>query len=128
MQRISGNQDGFLLVAALTLLSVLILVGGTAVLLSSTDLKIAANFRATESTLQVAMAGTAQAREILRQLNAASTDLTSFTDELPGFKGNNGVLNGYATATDDVPVASGTLNGATYSVYATNDVQDANGQ
>lgn len=128
LERSLGNQDGYLLVAALTLLSVLVLVGGTAVLLSSTDLKIAGNFRATESALQVAMAGTAQARELLRQLNAASTDPTSFTDELSGFKGNNGVLNGYATGTDDVPVASGTLNGVAYTVYATNDVQDSNGQ
>lgn len=132
MRRISlgmlGKQDGFLLVAALTLLSVLVLVGGTAVLLSSTDLKISANFRATESALQVAMAGTAQGRELLRQLNAASTDLTSFTDELSGFKGSNGVLEGYAAGTDDVQVATGTLNGVSYVVFATNDAQDSNGQ
>lgn len=132
MRRISlgmlGKQDGFLLVAALTLLSVLVLVGGTAVLLSSTDLKISANFRATESALQVAMAGAARGRELLRQLNAASTDLTSFTDELSGFKGSNGVLEGYAAGSDDVQVAAGTLNGVSYVVFATNDAQDSNGQ
>jgi len=126
--RIVGNQDGFLLVAALTLLSVLILVGGTAVLLSSTDLKIAANFRQTESALQVAMAAVEAGRQNLRVLNRDSTDKTSFSDELAGFVGANSVLNGYATATDDVTLASGTLNGISYVVYATNDAQDANGQ
>lgn len=127
-KQVAGSQDGFLLVSALTLLSVLILVGGTAVLLSSTDLKIAANFRATESTLQVAMAGTQRAREILRQANVASTNMAFFTDELTGFVGSNGVLNGYGSGTDDIAVTSGTLNGVSYVVYATNDVQDSNGQ
>ena len=116
-------QSGFLLSAALTLLTALILLGTTAFILSSTDIKIGGNFRNNQMTLQVAMAGTERAREALRVENLASSDKTSFSDELNSAtrKGANGALNGYTTTTDDTPLANGTMNNVTYAAYLTND-------
>jgi hypothetical protein len=73
--------------------------------------------------LQVAMAGAERAREALRVENLASSDKASFSDELNSTtrKGANSILNGYTTTTDDVPLANGTMNNVTYSVYLTND-------
>ena len=59
--RLVKSEKGVLLVAALTLLSALTLVGTTAYLLSSTDIKIGGNFRNNQMALQVAMAGTERA-------------------------------------------------------------------
>lgn len=123
-KKLLSRQEGFLLIAALTLMSALVLLGTTAYLLSSTDIKIGGNFKTSQMTLQVAMAGTERAREILRQTNAASSDPSSFGDELLGVRGTNSVLNGYSASTDDVPVvlpSPSTMNGVSYVVYLTND-------
>jgi Tfp pilus assembly protein PilX len=124
--RFLQSQKGFLLVAALTLLSALTLVGTTAYLLSSTDIKIGGNFKNQQMALQVAMAGAEQARQALRVENLSSSDTASFSDELNSAtrKGVNGVLNGYSTTTDDQSIASGTLNGVSYSSFLTNDSAD----
>ena len=136
-ERLLKDQRGFLLVAALTLLSALTLLGTTAYLLSSTDIKIGGNFKNQQMALQVAMAGAEQARQALRLENLSSSNTDSFTDELNSAtrKGGNGVLNGYSTTTDDQAIASGTLNGVSYSAYLTNDsaegtsnTTDANGK
>lgn len=76
--------------------------------------------------LQVAMAGAERARQAFRIENMSSSDAGSFSDELNSSarKGANGVLNGYSTTTDDQAIASGTLNGSSYSVYLTNDSAD----
>ena len=120
------NQRGFLLVAALTLLSALTLLGTTAYLLSSTDIKIGGNFRNSQSVLQVAMGGAERAREALRQENLSSSNKESLSDELASStrKGANNVLNGYTSSTDDVPIVSGSLNGVSYNAYVTNDSVD----
>ncbi len=131
MQRSFGKilktQSGFLLIAALTLLSALTLVGATAYILSSTDIKIGGNFRNNQMVLQVAMAGAERSREILRQANAGSTDTASFSEELAALVGANSTLNNPLSTTDDVVYASGTMNNVSYTVYVTNDTQDANG-
>jgi Tfp pilus assembly protein PilX len=126
INRFSKNEKGFLLVAALTLLSGLTLLGTTAYLLSSTDIKISGNFRNHQMALQVAMAGAERGRQALRLENLSSSDSGSFSDELNSStrKGANGVLNGYSTTTDDQAMASGTLNGISYSAYLTNDSAD----
>ena len=123
---ISQSENGFLLIAALTLLSALTLLGTTAYLLSSTDIKIGGNFRNNQMALQVAMAGAERARQAIRIENMTSSDTGSFSDELNSSarKGANGVLNGYSTTTDDQAIASGTLNGVSYSAYLTNDSAD----
>jgi Tfp pilus assembly protein PilX len=125
-ERLLKDQRGFLLVAALTLLSALTLLGTTAYLLSSTDIKIGGNFKNQQMALQVAMAGAEQARQALRLENLSSSDTASFSDELNSAtrKGANGVLNGYSTTTDDQSIASGTLNGVSYSSFLTNDSAD----
>jgi Tfp pilus assembly protein PilX len=123
IRKILNCQNGFLLSAALTLLTALMLLGTTAFILSSTDIKIGGNFRNNQMSLQVAMAGAERAREALRIENLASSDKASFSDELNSAtrKGANGALNGYTTTTDDTPLANGTMNNVTYAAYLTND-------
>ncbi len=120
------SDKGFLLVAALALLSVLTLLGTTATLLTRTDTKISGNFRNTQSALQVAMGAAERARQALRLENLSSSDSGSFSDELNSSarKGANGVLDGYSATTDDQSMISGTLNGISYSAYLTNDAID----
>ena len=79
--RLVKSEKGVLLVAALTLLSALTLVGTTAYLLSSTDIKIGGNFRNHQMALQVAMAGTERARQAIRIENMSSSDAGSFSDD-----------------------------------------------
>ena len=121
-----NDQKAYLLIAALTLMSSLTLIGTTALLLTSTDIKIGGNFRNNQAVLQVAMGGAERAREALRQENLASSNKESLSDELNSAtrKGANNVLNGYAATTDDLPIVSGTLNGVSYSAYVTNDSVD----
>ena len=117
------NQNGLILIAALTLLAALTLVGATAFFVTSTDVKVGGNFKTNQTALQVAMAGTEQARETLRALNAASTTKTNFSEELAARVGANAVLNGYTSSTDDSPLASSStlVSGYTFNAYLTND-------
>jgi Tfp pilus assembly protein PilX len=122
------SEQGVILIAVLTLMVTLILVGATTYIVSSSNIKISANFKSSETVLQVAMAGSEKAREALRAANAASTVTTDFSQELAARVGANGVLNGYSTTTDDVPMATGTMNVGgntyTYNAYLTNDSTD----
>ena len=125
-KRFLKDERGFLLVAALTLLSALTLLGTTAYLLSSTDIKIGGNFKNHQMALQVAMAGAERARQALRLENLSSSDTGSFNDELTNVtrRGANLLLDGYTSTSDDQPITSGTLNGVSYSAYLTNDSPD----
>ncbi len=67
------------------------------------------------------MAGAERAREALRVLNLSSSNPGSFSVELLGRRGANNVLDGYTSTTDDVALASGTMNHVTYAAYLTND-------
>ena len=126
IRKVLNCQNGFLLSAALTLLTALMLLGTTAFILSSTDIKIGGNFRNNQLTLQVAMAGAERARELLRLENLGSSNSSTFSDELNSTtrKGANGVLDGYSSTTDDVPLTTGTLNNVTYNAYLSNDSAD----
>jgi hypothetical protein len=121
--RLWNNENGLILIAALTLLTALTLVAATAYIVASTDVKVGGNFRTSQSALQVAMAGAEQARQTLRALNLSSVVKTNFSEELLSRIGANAVLNGYTSSTDDVPLASSStlLNGYTYTAYLTND-------
>ena len=130
------NQNGFILIAALTLLAGLILVGATAFLVASTNVKVGGNFKTNQMALQVAMAGVERAREILRQANATSTNTASFSEELAARVGSNGQLNDPLSTTDDLNVITGNTSSASmtvgsatvsYLVYVTNDSNDSNG-
>jgi len=129
VKKLFADDRGFILIAALTLLTVLTLLGTTAYILSSTDIKIGGNFRNTQSALQVAMAGAERSRAVLNShLFPSSGTVVSLSAELAARKGANNVLNGYASGTDDIALASGILNGSNYVAYLTNDTLDSNGQ
>jgi hypothetical protein len=115
---IAKNQEGFLLVASLVLLATLTIMGTTAYLLSSTDIKIGAGFRNSQQAFEVAQAGVERAREILRQANGNQTtgaDPTLFNSELVHYD------------LGSVPVASGTSGVYSYTVMMSNDAGDAGG-
>ncbi len=123
-----GNEQGVILIAVLTLMVTLILVGATTYIVSSSNAKIGANFKTGETVFQVAMAGAEKAREALRSANASSTTTSDFSEELLARVGANGVLDGYGATTDDVAMATGTMSVAgktyTYNAYLTNDSTD----
>jgi hypothetical protein len=60
------REDGAVLVVALIFLGILALVGATATIITTTDIKIGANYKASEKALYVAEAGVQEARERLR--------------------------------------------------------------
>ena len=116
------NQKGLVLPIALVFLVVLGMMGGAAVMITGTDIKISSNYKNSETAFYVAEAGIENAREVLRAMNAASGNKKSFSDELASVTGSNGVLDGYTSGTDDVPLLNGTtLGNGTYTVYLTND-------
>jgi len=117
-----GNERGLVLVVALVLLVTLTLVGTTAHIVTSTDIKIGGNFRESQEALQVAMAGAEHGREILRALNQVSVDPESFSDELAARVGGNAALEGYGS--DDVPLVSSAVGDFTYDVFLTNDLAE----
>jgi len=118
-----GNENGFILVTALVLLVTLTLVGTTASIITSTDIRIGGNFRKSQEALQVAMAGAEHGREVLRALNQANVAGTgSFSDELAARVGGNAALEGYGS--DDVPLVSSAVGDFTYDVFLTNDLAE----
>src|SRR5690349_7227379 len=121
-----ADEKGLVLIAVLCLLATLVLVGTTAFIVSSTDVKVGGNYKTNQTALQVAMAGAEKAREALRAANASSSDSTNFSEELFARVGANGVLNGYTSSTDDSPIASSStlMSGYTYNAYLTNDSAD----
>lgn len=119
------NERGVVLVVGLMILMALTLLGVTATVTTMADLKVGVNYRRNTEAFYLAEAGAEQGREQLRALNAASAAQNAFTDELTPRIGANGVLNGYATGTDDVPlVPQTTLGNGSYIVYVTNDAID----
>jgi hypothetical protein len=126
--KILGAEKGFILIAALTLMATLLLVGATTYIVSSSNSKVGANYKTSQAALQVAMAGAEKAREALRLANISSANKSRFSEELLARVGANGALDGYTSATDDVTLASGTMTvGGTnysYNAYLTNDSAD----
>lgn len=118
LKRLLANEKGMLLVAGLVLLAAMTMVGTTAYLLSSTDIKIGANFKNSQQALRVAQAGAERGREILRKENGdeeRGPDPTSFNSELIYYAAGN------------VPIATGTLNGYNYTVRLRNDWSSTSG-
>lgn len=67
MYCLCGSENGFVLTVALIFMIILALLGATATILTTTDIKIGANYRASEKSLYVAEAGAQEARERLRK-------------------------------------------------------------
>jgi len=120
---IYGKEKGSVLLVALALLHILSLIGTTAYIITSTDLKIGGNFRNSHMAFYAAVAGTEHGREVLRALNASSSNTGIFSDELAAKVGSNANLEGY-DSDDDPLVDSTSLGDSTYVVYLTNDSVD----
>ena len=121
---LTGNEEGFVLIVSLMFLVILTLVGTTAYVMTSTDIKVGGNFKNYQRVLQVADAGAERGREQLRVANASSTNKKSFNDELSDLDrvGINTVLEGYGG--DDEALFTDTLGGITYVAYVTNNAAD----
>jgi Tfp pilus assembly protein PilX len=125
LRMVCRNQKGLVLPIALVFLVVLGMMGAAAVMMTRTDIKISGNYKNSETAFYVAEAGIENAREVLRAMNAASGNKKSFSDELASVTGSNGVLDGYASGTDDVAlISSASLGNGSYTVYLTNDDVD----
>ena len=136
------DEKGMVLVVGLLLVAVLMLLGTTAVITSTTDMKISTNYKSGSQAFYIAEAGIERARGQLRTDLAASTTssqvLTALTNMLIARAGANGVLSnstnsanfyaGGAFVTDDVPYIAATFfGGGTYRVYLTNDAKNTGG-
>ena len=78
------REDGAVLVVALIFLGILALVGATATIITTTDIKIGANYKASEKALYVAEAGAQEGRDRLRlsstyPISDAHTDQPQWT-------------------------------------------------
>ena len=62
MRLIYGNEKGFVLPLGLMFLAIIAILGTTAVIVTTTDLKIGSNYRASEQAFYAAEAGTEEAR------------------------------------------------------------------
>jgi hypothetical protein len=122
-----GDEKGMVLVLGLLLVAVLSLVGTTAVMTSTTDMKINSNYKSGAQAFYIAEAGIERARAQLMTLGG-----TTLSQALAASRGANNQLsdstdvanffaNG-AFVTDDVPyMADTSFAGGTYRVYLTND-------
>jgi hypothetical protein len=119
-----NNENGFVLGFTILFMAVLTILGSSAVVMNRGEIKVSANYKNSELAFFAAQGGTEHAREVLRELNAISTDPSSFSDELVALSGSNGFLDGYLPGTDDVPIISASLDHSSYTVYLTNDVVD----
>ena len=68
------DEDGAILTVALIFVGILALVGATATLITTTDTKIGANYKASGKALYVAEAGAQEARQRLRGLTPSISD------------------------------------------------------
>ena len=97
---ILGNEKGMVLAVTLMLIAVLVLLGTTAVMTVTTDLKIAGNYRQSQVALYNAEAGVEQVIAYLRANTVtyptASTPTTTITVSCPtGYSFNTSVLMNY---------------------------------
>ncbi len=135
---IIGNERGIVLVVAMMLIATLMILGTTAVITSTTDMRISSNYKASNEAFYIAEAGAEAAREQIRQAAAGGATLTSL---LEAARGTNGTLtnsldftrygtfaNFYANGayvSDDVPyIATTNFGTGTYRVYLTNDTAE----
>ena len=89
------------------------------------DLKLSGNYKSSETAFYVAEAGIENGREALRAMNAASGNIFSYSDELAAVAGINGILDGFGSGSDDLPlISAGSLGNGFYTVYLTNDSVD----
>lgn len=123
-----NNQKGMVLIIAVMLLAVLVVVGFTALNITTTDMKISSNYRSGSQAFYIAEAGLEHARDQLR-INFSSS--STMSQLLAARVGGNGVLSnsdnftnfysGSGFVSDDIPyIADTTFGAGTYRVYLTN--------
>ena len=134
------DEKGMVLVVGLLMVAVLMLLGTTAMMTSTTDLKISSNYKTGSQAFYIAEAGLERARGQLRadpdlSGSTTSTQVVAFLSQrLTTSAGTNGTLSNSANSalfyaggsfvTDDVPyVAATAFGGGTYRVYLTNDAK-----
>jgi hypothetical protein len=121
-----GDEKGMVLIVALLLIAALVLLGTTAVMISTTDMKISANYKSSTQAFYIAEAGIEQARAQLRNLGSST-----LSQILAASAGPNGLLSNSAVSsnfyangafvTDDIPyIPQSSFGGGTYRVYLTN--------
>ncbi|MBU4581805.1 MAG: pilus assembly PilX N-terminal domain-containing protein [Proteobacteria bacterium] len=120
------DEKGMILVVSLMMISALLLLGTTAVMTSTTDMKINSNYKTSTQALYIAEAGIEVARGQLRNLGGST-----LSQILAARAGANGSLSNSANSanfytnsafvSDDLPyVAQTSFGGGTYRVYLTN--------
>ncbi len=80
IRMIYNNEKGFVLPVGLMFLAIIAILGTTAVIITTTDLKIGSNYRASKRAFYVAEAGI---NEAMHRLNLQSSD-SNFIGEAPG--------------------------------------------
>jgi Tfp pilus assembly protein PilX len=126
------DEKGMVLVVGMLLISVLLLLGTTAVMTSTMDMKINSNYKTSTQAFYIAEAGAEAARETLRQAVAGGATLSTLLAAARGVNNNltnSNIFSNYyangAFVSDDVPYVATTNFGAgTYRVYLTNDTVD----
>ena len=123
------NEKGMVLVVVLLLTAVLVLLGSTAVIMSTTDMKISSNYRSSSQAFYIAEAGLEQARTQLRTAVSGGSTLSQLLAARVGadnaLSNSSNIANFYSNGrfvTDDVPYIANTAFGpGSYRVYLTND-------
>src|SRR3989304_5686517 len=78
--RCCPNEKGMVLVVALLLITVLTLIGTTAIMTSSTDIKISTNYRQSSQAFYSAEAGSEHAMALLRTSLSETTTISTLLE------------------------------------------------
>ena len=107
VKKISGDQRGLVLIAALVLMSVIALIGTTAYVVTSTDIQIATNYKTNRIAFHLAQAGADLARHELS--NGGDLDGNTTNDYTQVFAGTLVTWDSTATLDDLQSGATGTV-------------------
>lgn len=102
-----GDERGMVLVVSLMMVAVIMLLGTTAVLTTSTDLKISANYKTGNEAFSIAEAGIEEARERLRVDPTAANRITDSFPTQAGWSvyiGSEAKANGKGYINDGNPM------------------------
>lgn len=124
-----NNEKGMVLVVVVLILGVLVLLGSTAIMSTTTDMKISGNYKVGSQAFYIADAGIERARNLLRSSYSGAGSLSSILAARTGgdsvLSDSSNIANFYNNGnfvTNDIPLIGDTTCGSgTYRVYLTND-------
>jgi type II secretory pathway pseudopilin PulG len=126
----TANEKGVALVVVIMLIAVLAILGATAIITSSTDIRISGNYKLSNQAFYIAEAGIERARAQLRSdmfTNTLSQLLAARVGGGGVLSDSTNIVNFYsngAFVTDDIPyIAQTSFGGGNYRVYLTNDAK-----